>query len=222
MRTQCAILLALTLVGCSGKPNVTEDRLKRLPRPVVAEGWQVVKAKGANFSIALPKNWTAVDLDFGALMDSSKLTPAPNVNFSPTSLLAARPKPKNTNVPSVGLIATGPIDGSSFGTVIVTAEGRSGRETAMDVANREMRAFEDNMFLRAENAKVKEYALPIGPACRAQYTLKMLDLEMVTKSYYLIDGDVVYNVTFMQTGGPQMPTMPTKEIMGTFRVAKDP
>lgn len=220
MKVMCAIVVALTLVGC-GAPKVAEPGLKRLARPEVAAGWKVVKAKGANFSIALPNDWEATEIDFSALPTFSGIQAAPAVNFSPTSLLSAKPKRK-TKVPPVGMFATGPVASTGFGTVMVTVEARDGKESARDVAERELAIFEDMPLFAVENAKLKDYTLPIGPTCRAQYTMKFADVAMVTKSYYLVDGDLVYNVSFLQAGNADSRSMPTKEIMATFRVAKAP
>jgi hypothetical protein len=208
--------VCLALAGCMRAAT----KVKAIAPPVLEKGWTEHKSDAHHFSIGLPPGWVNFDMS----------SPEAKAAFDQVSRanpgLAAQIEKARTNpdlVLNVGDNAS--VDSGFMNSLNVIHKSGIRLGTLNESAIASFRkGLESSLPQGAQVSFVKQVELPIGPALESRVLLGIAvpgggNLQVVSKSYFIPNGDESFNVTFSTLQDREAKLSPLfKKAVDTFRV----
>jgi len=177
-----------------------------LPPAKLDEGWRVVSRPQSGYSIGIPPGWSVLDFD------QLGISSGPVADF-PGTLFSHYSK-SNSSIIAMGGNLLEP-------TFMVLAQTHQARpESAKEEVNRALRVLQRRgSFMKVADQRVD---LPVGTAFRVlaqDSAQEVTNYRRLAYWYVLTDGKETYTAFFFAEGRAEV-LIPTKQIMGTFRITK--
>lgn len=212
------LLLVVFVAGCGPKASF----LKSAPPEPLERGWHLISQPTEGFSIAIPPDWSEVDV---TNFDPDRFDPAgldPQKILSGKSDAAADPRAYlvTTLVKPRGTQTLYAMKGDFIAGQALTLSKETEKNCDPEANAKivEARARRRPFFNDVTEEKVE---LPCGTAYRVRAEASApgrSTYRAIYTHYFLADGDTLYEAIFLSAGTGDI--APTRKIMRTFRVQK--